>query len=161
MIKVIPAEPLEIGAGYAFGTWGGLLYCMLGTMLGSLIIILLSKVFGAKLLNLFVPAKKMRSFKIMRGKKRLEATLFILYLIPGTPKDLFTYMAAFLPMKTSRFLIITGIARIPSIVMSTWCGAELTRGNYITVAVILIVTFLISGAYMLIRRRRKSPAAGY
>ena len=153
VIKAIPAEPLEIGAGYAFGIWGGMLYCMIGTLIGSLIIIMLSKVFGAKLLSIFVPAKKMSGFTFMRDKKKLGMALFIMYLIPGTPKDLFTYMAAFLPMKISRFLLITGVARIPSILMSTWIGEELTQRDYITAAVILAVTLLISGIYILVRKK--------
>ena len=154
VIKAIPAEPLEIGAGYAFGIWGGLLYCMLGTLIGSLIIIMLSKVFGAKLLSIFVPAKKMSDFAFMRDKKKLGMALFIMYLIPGTPKDLFTYMASFMPMKISRFLLITGIARIPSILMSTWIGEELTQRDYITAAAILAATLLISGTYIFIRKKR-------
>ena len=39
VVKIIPAEPLEIGAGYAFGSWWGMALCMLGTAIGSLIII--------------------------------------------------------------------------------------------------------------------------
>ncbi|MCL2003996.1 MAG: VTT domain-containing protein [Oscillospiraceae bacterium] len=158
VIKIIPAEPLEIGAGYAFGTWGGLLFCMLGTLAGSLIIIMLAKIFGAKLLNLFVPAKKLRSFAFARDSKKLTAALFVMYLIPGTPKDLFTYMAPFLPMKISRFLLITGIARIPSILMSTWIGEELTEKNYIAAAVIFAATLLISGVYMLVSKNRAAAA---
>ena len=154
VVKIIPAKPLEIGAGYTFGTWGGFLYCMLGTVLGSFVIILLSKAFGAKLLNMFVPDKKMNGFMFMRNKKNLSAALFIMYLIPGTPKDLFTYTAPFLPMKTSRFLLITSIARIPSILMSTWSGERLAGGNYITAAVIFIAMFLIGGIYALIQIKR-------
>ena len=37
VIKIIPAEPLEIGSGYVWGTFGGFFYCMLGTEIGSLI----------------------------------------------------------------------------------------------------------------------------
>ncbi|MCL2089270.1 MAG: VTT domain-containing protein [Oscillospiraceae bacterium] len=152
VVKIIPAEPLEIGAGYAFGTFGGLLYCMIGTMIGSFVIILMAKIFGPKLLGIFIPAKKLNSLAFLRNRKKLEVTLFVMYLIPGTPKDLFTYMAPFLPMKISRFIIITGIARIPSIVMSTWIGSELTRQNYITAAAIFIASLVISGVYIVVSR---------
>lgn len=52
VIKIIPAEPLEIGSGVLYGTWGGLLLCFLGTEIGSLVIILLTKVFGKRLVEL-------------------------------------------------------------------------------------------------------------
>ncbi len=54
VIKIIPAEPLEIGSGVLYGTWGGLLLCFLGTEIGSLVIILLTKVFGKRLVELFL-----------------------------------------------------------------------------------------------------------
>ena len=43
VVKFIPAEPLEIGSGYVYGIWGGLFYCMLGTEIGSFIILLITK----------------------------------------------------------------------------------------------------------------------
>ncbi|NLA77862.1 MAG: VTT domain-containing protein [Clostridiales bacterium] len=119
VIKIIPAEPLEIGAGYVYGTWYGLLLCMLGTEIGSLIIIGFTKLFGMKMLNLFVPKNKLESLSYLRDSKKAGPLLFLIYLIPSTPKDLITYLAGFINMKTVTFMLITGIARIPSIITST------------------------------------------
>ncbi len=130
VVKIIPAEPLEIGSGYAFGVWGGLLYCMLGTEIGSFIIILITKIFGMKAVNLFVSEEKINSLSFLQNKEKLSISLFIIYLIPGTPKDIITYLIGVTDYNIWKFLILTGVARIPSIITSTICGAALGDKNY-------------------------------
>ena len=143
VVKIIPAEPLEIGSGYAFGVWGGLFYCMLGTEIGSFIIIALTKAFGAKAVNLFVSKEKINSLTFLNNKDKLSATLFIIYLIPGTPKDVITYLIGITDYNVWKFLLITGIARIPSIISSTICGAALGEKNYWFSAFIFIITAIL------------------
>lgn len=142
VIKIVPAEPLEIGAGVLYGTWRGLLFCMLGTEIGSFVIILLTKIFGRKIVDLFIPIEKIDSLKFLQDKKRVYFSLFFIYLIPGTPKDVLTYVAALTKLNIPKFLIITGIARIPSIITSTICGAEIINKNYTTAIIIFAVTGL-------------------
>ena len=119
VVKIIPAEPLEIGAGYAFGSWWGMALCMLGTAIGSLIIIGLTKLFGMRMVEVFVPREKLQSFRFLQNTKKLNLLLFIIFLIPGTPKDLITYFVGVTPVNPFAFLLLTGIARIPSILSST------------------------------------------
>ena len=76
---------------------------------------------------------------IFKKKKNTYLWLFILYLIPGTPKDTFTYFVGMLPIKTIPFLIITGIAKIPSIISSTLCGATLADKQYLFAILIIFV----------------------
>ena len=95
VVKIIPAEPLEIGAGYAFGSWWGMALCMLGTAIGSLIIIGLTKLFGMRMVEVFVPREKLQSFRFLQNTKKLNLLLFIIFLIPGTPKDLITYFVRY------------------------------------------------------------------
>lgn len=130
VVKIIPAEPLEIGSGYAFGTWGGLLYCMLGTEIGSFIIVAITKIFGMKAVNLFVSEEKINSLGFLQNKEKLSVSLFIIYLIPGTPKDIITYLIGVTDYNIWKFLLLTGVARIPSIITSTICGAALGERNY-------------------------------
>ncbi len=143
VIKIIPAEPLEIGSGYAFGTWSGLFYCMLGTEIGSLFIITITKFFGTKAVNLFVSEEKINSLSFLQNKEKLSASLFIIYLILGTPKDVITYLIGITDYNIWKFLIITGIARIPSIITSTVCGAALGEKNYMMSAFVFISTIVV------------------
>ncbi len=140
VFKFIPAEPLEIGSGYAFGAFGGTVYCMLGTLLGSLVIIFLTKTFGMKIVRLFVSEEKINSLSFLKDKEKLSVTLFIIYLIPGTPKDIITYLIGVTDYNIWKFLLLTSIARIPSIVTSTVCGAALGEENYLMSAVVFVLT---------------------
>ena len=144
VVKIIPAEPLEIGSGVLYGTWGGLLLCLAGTEIGSLIIILLTKLFGRRLVNLFIPIEKIDSLKFLRDKKTVYRTLFFIYLIPGTPKDILTYAAGITDLDMKKFLLITSIARIPSIISSTWCGKQIIGRNFDLAIIIFSATALLS-----------------
>ncbi len=129
VIKIIPAEPLEIGAGYIWGTYKGLVLCMLGTEIGSAIILILTSVFGTKLLNMLFDLEQIKKWSFISNVKRKYLFLTVLYLVPGTPKDFITYFVGVTDTKILPFLIITGIARIPSVITSTWCGEILDRGS--------------------------------
>lgn len=144
VIKIIPAEPLEIGSGFLYGTWGGLLLCILGTEIGSLVIIAVTKLFGKRAVELFLPAEKLNSLKFLQNEKTVFRTLFIIYLIPGTPKDILTYAAALTNINMKKFMLITGIARIPSIISSTLCGAQITSRNFDLAIIIFAATALLS-----------------
>ena len=153
VVKIIPAEPLEIGSGYLYGTLGGAALCIAGSMIGSLIIIALSRVFGRRLVNVFVPVDKIDSLKFLQNKKRVYGTLFFIYLIPGTPKDILTYAASIINLDMKKFLLVTGIARIPSILVSTWCGEQLISKNYFLAAAAFIITTVLSAVCGLIYNR--------
>ncbi len=159
VIKIIPAEPLEIASGYIFGTFGGLALCMLGTAIGSVVILLLTRKLGMKMLELFVPASKLQSYSFLQNEKRLGVTLFMIYIIPSTPKDLITYFAGLTKMKIWKFMLITSIARIPSIITSTWCGSQLEANNITNAIVIFVLTAVVGVAGTLIYRayEKKHP----
>ncbi len=163
VLKLIPGEALEIAAGCAFGVWGGLLWCSVGSIIGSLIIIFLGKRYGMKLVGLFVSPEKMQSISFLKNKKRLNFTFFLLYFIPGTPKDMFTWLVCLTDENVFLFVLITAIARIPSIVTSTWCGQELVNANYplsIGIFAATIALSVIGGLiYKLVLGKRKNKEA--
>lgn len=144
VIKIIPAEPLEIAAGYAFGTWGGLALCSLGTFLGSVVIVLLSRWLGSKFVSAFINEEQLKSLSIINDKKNQRLFLFVFYLVPSTPKDIMTYVAGSLKMNMAEFFLITSLARIPSILTSTLCGAQLEQNNIKSAVFIFAATAVVS-----------------
>lgn len=143
IIKFIPSEPLEIASGYVFGTFGGCLLCLLGTEIGSIVIILLTKYIGLQFVNAILSKKQIETAQKYITKIDINVSLFLLYLIPGTPKDLLTYFQFMLPMSVPKFILITAVARIPSIITSTWCGAEIENNNYMYSIIIFIATGIL------------------
>ena len=70
--------------------------------------------------------------------------MFVLFFIPGTPKDLLVYVSGLLPIKPHMFILISTFARFPSVVTSTLAGSQLAVGDWkmsilIYVAILLIV----------------------
>ncbi len=153
VFKFIPAEPLEVGSGYAFGIWGGLFWCMVGTELGSAIILLLSKKYGMRFVSRFTDPEKLKEFSFLQDNRKLRPLLFLIYFIPGAPKDLLTYFVAFTEVRLWEYLLITSIARIPSIITSTMCGAYFGEKNYLAAVLVYTATLLVSGAGVLVYRR--------
>lgn len=144
IFAVIPGEPMELGAGYAFKAIEGTILCLIGNAIGSSIVFLFTKLFGIKMVEAFISKEKINSFKFMRREDKLNLLTFIIFLIPGTPKDVITYLIGLTPMKLKVFLIITSIARIPSIATSTITGSALGVRNYRFAAVVYAVTGIIS-----------------
>ena len=138
---VIPGEPMELGAGYAFGAVEGTLLCLIGTTAGSMIIYFFVRRFGVRAVEIFFSREKIESLHFLRSEHKRNTLMFLLMLIPGTPKDLLSYFAPLTGTGPWTWLWITTVARIPSIVTSTIGGSALG------------VTLLISGAGLLIYRR--------
>jgi Uncharacterized conserved protein len=142
---IIPGEPFEIFAGYAFGIIEGTLLCMLGITLGSILVFLFVRHFGIKAVETFFPREKIDSLKYINNSRKLNTLVFIVFLIPGTPKDLLCYFVGLTRMKLSTWILITTVARIPSIITSTIGGDALGLQNYVFAFIVFAVTFLISG----------------
>ncbi len=160
VIKIIPAEPLEIASGYAFGTWGGLIYCSIGTFLGSLVIVLLAKTFGSAFINAFVNEEQFKQLKVISNTKNQNLFLWIFYLIPGTPKDIFTYIVSATDINLVRFFAIITIARIPSIITSTICGNELSNNNVKMAVIVFVATAVVSLVCGLIYKKHNKKTMG-
>ena len=162
VLRVIPGGPLQVAGGYAFGTWWGAVWCMAGSLIGTLIIFLLGKKYGTKLVGLFVSPEKMRSAAMLKDKKKRNVFLFLMNFLPGTPKDIFTWMAAISNDGAFSSILVILLARIPSVVASTWCGHELMQENYVVSAVVfgvlLVLGVVCSYAYKKLSARHEARA---
>lgn len=144
IFAIIPGEPLEICAGYAFGILEGTLLCIIGIALGSAAIFLLVRTLGVKLVEVFFSVEKIRSMRFLRDSRKRNTLTFTVMLIPGTPKDLISYFAGLTDMKFHEWMAISTIARIPSIVTSTVGGSALAEQNYLFAAIVFAVTAALS-----------------
>lgn len=145
VIALVPGEPLEIGAGYAFGAIKGTILCVIGIALGSFIVFTLVKRFGIRLVEVFFSLEKIRSLKILQKSKKRDLLMFLVFFLPGTPKDLITYFAGLTDVKISNFVLLVTFARLPSIITSTIGGSALGVEKYKTAIIVFASTVLISG----------------
>lgn len=154
---VIPGGPFQIAAGYAFGVLKGSLICDIAMTLGSVTVFLLSKRFGMRFVELFVSREKIASVKFLKTTNRSRFILFLLFLIPGTPKDLISYAVGLTDLDLKTWVLICAVGRFPAIALSAASGNALQNERYHIFAVWLVVTLLLSlvGAYFY-RRHNKT-----
>lgn len=144
VVAVIPGGPMEIGAGYAYGPYLGTLLAIVGLMLGSSVVYFLSHIFGRRFVRLFVSEEKLENLYILHNPERLNRLIFIIFLIPGTPKDLLTYAVGLIRMPFLNWLVLTTLARTPATFVSTYAGEAILKQDYIQVAVIFVITMILS-----------------
>jgi len=144
IVALIPGEPLEIGAGYAFGFWRGTFLSLAGIIIGSAIVFLLVRRFGTRLIEIFFTKEKIQSLRFLQNSRKRNILLFLIMLVPGTPKDLISYFAGLLDIPLSRWLLVVSIARLPSLVTSTIGGNAMGEERYLFAGIVFFITLVIS-----------------
>lgn len=144
LVALIPGEPIELMAGYMFGAVEGTLLAMTGILLGSLVIFLLVRKLGVKLVQVFFKDKEIKRLAFLKDPKKSMVLTFVIMTIPGTPKDLLSYFVGLTPVKLWQWLLIVLVARIPSLVTSTVSGAAAGQENYVLAGIVFAVTVLLS-----------------
>lgn len=150
---VIPGEPLEILAGMCYGNVGGTIFITISVLITTTIIFWLVRKYGKKLIyESFSKEKidKIENSKILKNPQKVELIMILLFLIPGTPKDLLVYIGGLLPIKPLRFILISSFARFPSVISSTIAGASIIEGNIAVGAISYGVTFFITAMILIL-----------
>ena len=143
-VALIPGEPVELMLGYVWGPWLGTLTCLIGIFIGTSLIYLLVKRFGKPFVKKIVGERDLSKYKFLNDPKKIDLTVFVLFFIPGTPKDALTYIAPLAPIKPLKYLLIATFARVPSIVTSTILGGSIAEGDYVMAIIVFAVTAIIS-----------------
>ncbi|CDB32020.1 uncharacterized conserved protein [Clostridium sp. CAG:575] len=143
----MPGEPVEVLAGICFGTFWGTIFLMFSIFITTVLIYVLVKKNGKKFICEFFSkeqVEKIENSKLFQDEKKIEMVMILLFLIPGTPKDLFVYIGGLLPIKSSRFIAIATLLRFPSIISSTIAGNSLLGGKWQVSILAYVITFLIT-----------------
>lgn len=156
-VAVLPGEPVELAAGYLFGFWEGTAICLAGSLVGTIAVTALVRLLGMRIVRAFFSAEQLDGVAWMRDSKRFELVMLIVFLIPGTPKDVLTYAAGLTACPWWRIAAIATVGRIPSIVTSTLAAGFASSGNWAATGVTLVATVALAGAgaaaYGVVRRR--------
>ena len=147
-LAILPGEPIEVLAGMCYGGIGGLIFIEISVFIITAIIFFSVKKLGRKFVYSFCSKErieKIENSKLFQNPKKIEWIMLILFLIPGTPKDLLIYIAGLLPLKPLRFILISTFARLPSVISSTFAGSSLIAGNWKLSIFIYLITFAIVG----------------
>ena len=147
VICIIPGQALQFAGGYLFGIPLGLLLSLIGIAVGSSIAYFFARMLGRDAVHLFFGERKVTEMiDLMNSPKGLIVT-FIIFLIPGIPKDLCSYAAGLSNIKIRPYLIVSMIARIPGMLGCLIIGSRVEAGGYASAAIVaaIAVVLLILG----------------
>lgn len=143
-IALIPGEIVESAAGFVLGPWLGTAVCYLGIAIASTLILTLTRRYGVQLVEVFVSREKINELRFLNTEQKRNTLIFLLFFIPGTPKDLLTYFVGLTDIRLRTFLLLSMVARIPSVLTSTFGGHLLGEERYIGAVILYGVTGLLS-----------------
>lgn len=153
VVAIIPGEPLEIAGGYAFSTLEGMSLCLLASGIGSAFVVCLVRRYGTRLVEVFFSREKIRSLRFLQASPKRTLLFFLVFIVPGTPKDLLCYFAGLTSIKLPVLLLICSFGRLPSIITSTLGGDALGNQSYFYAAAIFASTLAVSGLGLLLYDR--------
>ena len=146
IVAPIPGGAIEFLGGYLFGVKAGFFYSMIGLILGSWMAFSLARIFEKLAVEKFVSPQTIKRFDYLIGHEGLILS-FLLFLIPGFPKDALCYLLGLTPMHLGIFLTISTIGRIPGTLMATLQGAKAFEHQYKSFLVLLGISALVILAF--------------
>ncbi len=150
IISVIPGQAFQFAAGYLYTFFPGLLFSLVGAALGTCVSFYLAKILGKDAVHLFLGEDKTSYYLQRLNSRRAYTIVFLIYLIPGIPKDIVSYVAGISEMKFKPFLAFSLIGRIPGMAGSLLIGALYMREHYImmgVIAAIAVIAFFLCLIY--------------
>jgi len=146
IVAPIPGGAIEFLGGYLFGVKAGFFYSMIGLILGSWMAFSLARIFEKLAVEKFVSPQTIKRFDYLIGHEGLILS-FLLFLIPGFPKDALCYLLGLTPMHLGIFLIISTIGRVPGTLMATLQGGKAFEHQYKSFLVLLGISALVILAF--------------
>ncbi|MCM8711497.1 TVP38/TMEM64 family protein [Clostridium sp. SYSU_GA19001] len=142
----IPGEVIQIAGGYIYGTALGGVISLIGISLGSAAVYSISRLFGKPLIRKIISNKQLNFFHKLLKLGSINFVVFLLYLIPGIPKDVLAYICGISDINFRNFILYSTLGRIPGIFISAFFGARMysgQKGILIFIAVVMSSLFIL------------------
>jgi len=143
VLSVIPGQALQFAGGYLYGIVLGLLLSVIGIAIGSTLAYYIARLLGRDAIHMFFGKRKVTEMlDLMNSPKGLIVT-FVIFLVPGIPKDLCSYAAGLSNLKLKPYLIVSMIARIPGMMGCLIVGRQVGAGGYTSAAIIAVAALVL------------------
>lgn len=142
----IPGEIVQIAGGYIFGSGIGSIISLGGITGGSIFVYLIANKFGKPFVEKIVSENKFDFIEKILAAGSKKFIIFLLYLIPGLPKDIFGYVCGVSDISLKDFALYSTLGRIPGIFISAYFGSQMFTGNIhllLVIASIMSILFII------------------
>jgi len=148
----VPGEVTGLIGGYLYGPVLGLVLSTLGLTLGSWLAFFLSKTFGRPFVDRFVSKATLDKYDYLLHHKG-AFLVFVLFLIPGFPKDILCYILGLGHLNTKEFLVISTVGRFAGTVLLTFGGSYLRNHQYREFSVLLGIAVVVASFAMVYKEK--------
>ncbi len=153
IVFAIPGEVVQIAGGYLFGGWWAILLSLGGIAVGSSAAFFLARLLGRPFVASIVRPERLQPVEKLLESRSSRTVFFLLFLIPGIPKDILCYVAGLTPMRFPYFLGISLLGRLPGIVGSSVIGGAARTDRWILMGIISAIALLLFAAGIVFRPR--------
>ncbi len=160
IVFVIPGEIPQIVGGYLFGPWRGSLLSVAGILVGSAASFYLARALGRSFIAALFPRDQVERIERLLVSRSARIVFFLLFLIPGIPKDILCYVAGITPMGFPFFASASMLGRLPGIVGSSIIGGAAASGRWVLLGTLSLLALLLFGAGFFLRPRIQSWIEG-
>ena len=144
IVAFIPGEVVQIAAGLMYGPLLGALVILVGCVISSTVVYKLVHALGAPFVQGMVSTEHLEKFRAFETSGKLDIVVFILFLIPAMPKDVFTYIVPLTDMPYKKFIVLTTIGRIPGVLASTYAASGFASGQMVGPIVVVAIVAVIA-----------------
>lgn len=153
IVFVIPGEVPQIAGGYLFGILGGTLLSVAGICVGSTVCFWLARLLGVPFVRALFDAKQVGRLREMASSPRSRIVFFLLFVIPGIPKDILCYVAGLSSMGFVGFSVVSLVGRLPGIIGSAVMGDAAAAKRWILAGIVAGAAIVLFVAGYLLRGR--------
>ena len=143
LISPLPGDVTGLIGGYLYGAALGTLYSTVGLVLGSVTAFFLARFLGLPFVERFIRPSVIRKYDDFLEHKGLFIS-FILFLIPGFPKDTLCYILGLSHMKPANFLVISTLGRLLGTILLSIQGISVREHKDMVFFVVLGVMVVIA-----------------
>jgi len=152
-IFVIPGDTVQAAGGYLFGFWLGLALTVSGITMGSTVNFWVARSLGRPLVERLFPKEQIDRLGALTSGSRAQVAFFLLFVIPGIPKDILCYVAGLSQLRLPFFLVVSILGRMPGIVGSTLLGSSAADQRWTLTVVLFAAAVVLFAAGYLLRDR--------
>jgi uncharacterized membrane protein YdjX (TVP38/TMEM64 family) len=156
IVFAIPGEVVQIAGGYLFGGWVGTLLSLLGILVGSTAAFFLARGLGRPFVATVVPHAQWEQVEKLLESRSSQIVFFLLFLVPGIPKDILCYLAGLTPMSFLFFLGVSTVGRLPGIIGSSAIGGAARSSRWVALGILSVTAVLLFVAGLILRPRLQS-----
>lgn len=149
IVSPIPGEVTGLLGGYLYGPFLGVVLSTIGLTLGSYVAFALSRALGRPFVDKVVHKSAMARFDYLLHHKG-AFLVFLLFLLPGFPKDYLCYILGLGHLSTREFIVIGGTGRLLGTILLTLGGTFIRHHQYTRLFVLVgfsVVVIFVALAY--------------